>query len=221
MISTTETPLRPMSDALTDPPTEASRLPPAAAPIVPAPQPMENATLRLPAPAPGRPTVRAQITSMATRYIAAAIIAASDFPRRSLLPKLLPPPFSNFEHQVLFDYQMLVQIVWQVATEIVASKQARFKPWHFWLGGVLIAVGAWLAFTVGGVLGFLYFCGAGIAMLLVFGLPSDDRSPSIAKIRVEAIQALIRDEFVIRDDMPLVSSRLIGNGELGTERVRS
>jgi hypothetical protein len=217
MISTTEPPLSPMMDAPMLPLTEAPPLPPASAPIVPAPQPMKNAT-RSPA-SPGGPTVREQITSMATRHIAAAIIAAPDFPSRSRLPKLLPPPFSNFEHQVLFDYQMLVQIVWQVATDIVTCLRAKRRTWHYWLMGVLIAVGVLLAFTAHLVLTLVYFPVAGIAILMVLGFTWNDQSPSIAKIRVEALQALIRDEFVIRDDMPLVSSHLIGNGELGTERV--
>lgn len=59
-----------------------------------------------------------------------------------------------------------------------------------------------------------------MVMLMVLGLTWKDLSPSIAQIRVEAIQALIQDEFVIRDDMPRVSSRLIGYGERHRERDR-
>jgi hypothetical protein len=169
-----------------------------------------------------RPTLREQITSAATRCIAAAMIAAPDFPKRSRMPRHVPPPFSNFGHQVLFDYRMLVQVVWQVATDIRAATCATRAIWRCGLAAIL-AAGA-----MGVAMGHLAdqratACASVLGALLAIGLGHEliqrTLKQQIATLRARALEDLILDQLEIRGGMPEVPAGAIGNGELGTERV--
>jgi hypothetical protein len=171
---------------------------------------------------------------MAARYMAAAIIAAPDFPKRARMPKLLPPPFTNFGHQILFDYQMLVQMVWQVATAIATCMWEKRRAWNrrrravtavtvgvAVLGGLYMGLVYSVAAAIAGLLivAFLYFIGARLFRDMAFARYRWDLTSSIATIRAQALEALMQDKLVIGGDVPQVPSELIGNGGLGGERV--
>jgi hypothetical protein len=224
MISMSETPLIPKLDAPMPPSTEAPIIPLAEEQTIPEPEPQVIVMSCPPEPADARPTLREQITSLATRYLAGTIIAAPDFPTRWRMPKLLPPPFSNFGHQVLFDYQMLATMVWHVATQIRAVARDKHGTWWRWNGGIILMpliMGIALALTAGAPLEIgLLFVAAAVPFVFVartciqWGLKRQ-----IADIRADALERLIRDPLAVSVCMPEVPEGLIGNGELGTERV--
>jgi hypothetical protein len=226
MISMSESPLIPTRDAPMPPTTEAPIIPLAKEEAIPEPAPepapMNIAAAPSPVSSLSRRTLRKQITWMTTRYIAAAVIAEPDFPALSRRPRHLPPPFSNFGHQVLFDYRMLVQMVWQVATEVREATQAMHALRGFMLVGILCA--GMIGIPVGYIAdqGAIVFASVlGVLLAIGFGRPFLNKRlrRRIAKVRARALEALILDQLVPRDGMVQVPAGLAGNGELGTDRI--
>lgn len=207
--------------------TEASSPPePQPATIEPQPVTIDIAPPTEPATAAAAPTVRDQISSLTTRYLAATLIAAPNFPRRSQMPKPLPPPFASFGHQVLFDYQKLVAIVWQVAMEIRARTQesrTRSRIWCMSIALTLLSAGVTTALVVDGpaTIGIVLLA-VMMATLLALAVTENNKQDlkrQIAAIRADALEKLIRDELAVNDDMPETHGTFVGNGALGTDQV--
>ncbi len=143
---------------------------------------------------------RSRMTLMITYLLTAELIARQDFPQKLALPKLYPPAFNNFGHQLLLDYQLLLAIVWEVVEEIkiaVEKWQDKKLPWVI---GIL-ALGITLL-----LIGFLNFTAFPFLLLLaLLGLPALYRfvtariqksmKRDVAEIRAEAIRNLMKGEW--------------------------
>ena len=143
---------------------------------------------------------RSRMSLMITYLLAAELIARQDFPLRHALPRLYPPAFNNFGHQLLLDYQLLLAIVWEVVEEIkraVEKWQDKKLPWVI---GIL-ALGITLL-----LIGFTNFAAFPFLLLLaLLGLPAlysvvtariqKSMKRDVAEIRAEAIRNLMKGEW--------------------------
>lgn len=176
---------------------------------------------------PPQSSVRLNLTTRITRYLAAQIIAEPDFPKRSKMPLPLPPPFWHFGHQVLMDYPQLVKTVWSVAQEIRSLVEQSTKRLGrtklYWS----ISVGASLALTILTLpiesrLFIPFALLSGILWLsrkaVLSGL-NDVIKPQIAKVRAKTLQRLINDHYQppqLNIDIP---TDTIGTGTLGSDML--
>jgi len=71
--------------------------------------------------------VRRWMSDQATRLIAAICLCDADFPHATGMPRICPVPSNDLGHQVLFDYDRLVRILWGTAFDI--QKAVKRNKW--------------------------------------------------------------------------------------------
>jgi hypothetical protein len=136
--------------------------------------------------------VRSFLTARITFLLAAEVIAAPGFPVKDPLPKVKPFPFTTFGHQPLFDYKLLLAIVWTVIEEM-QSELASYSH-------AKTLAGCWMLGA--GVLGLIMAASteAGLALVAIFLLALGGllmylgKGPGLkplSAIRAKAIESLI------------------------------
>ncbi len=180
---------------------------------------LEVATREAPAPPRDDADVLAEVTSHVTRYLAAQIIADPSFPKREKLPKPLPPPFCNFGHQLLVDYECLLRIVWQVALD---ARAAAMRTGFRRIPLITIAACAvWLLSLLSFDLLIITIAGILLAGALIAyrAHAKDAARKAMARVRANALEQLVEDCFEESGSMLLVEERHLGDGALGGPAV--
>ncbi|HMX75539.1 MAG TPA: hypothetical protein PKE35_14900 [Anaerolineales bacterium] len=175
--------------------------------------------------------LRQNVTKHLTYHIAASIISKCDFPLIESLPKPFAPPFNSLGHYVLFDYKLLVKIIWQVIGEIKSSSYKVYKSiLQKSLGfGALTAVSAFLllgptsqpeililALLTGGLVFFIYKSYGSLKIL----------PKTVSDIRARAIAQLVAGNWTAKPD-PNIDRKIenefklkeIGDGIIGGKKI--
>ena len=172
-------------------------------------------------------TIREEMTRSFTYHLAALYIISANFPKKGALPSLVPPPFTNFGHQVLLDYRLLLKIVWQVVDEIqlkLSSMPKRKPIWIVWgfIVGLLVftlLAGASGARDSGSILLFSIFLG--FMVWSIGGNNSKEQKKAVADIRARAVEQLLNGEFQLwskASQYKIDNLKLVGDGALNSNR---
>ncbi|NJN97734.1 MAG: hypothetical protein HC875_28475 [Anaerolineales bacterium] len=149
---------------------------------------------------------------------------AKTSPRKRICQGPIPPPFNNFGHQLLLDYKLLVDIVWQIVADIqlTLEKVPKSNSTAIALGIVATIVTAILILSVEPE-AFWLALGAGFVGYLT-GNSVDQYSrqkqlrKEVAYIRAQALEKLIsgnwRLEYKPETEKNKELDHLVGNGTL-------
>jgi hypothetical protein len=167
--------------------------------------------------------ILAKVKSRVTRYLAAQIIADPSFPNQKTIPQPSPPPFCNFGHQLLVDYERLLRIVWQVALEVRAEVLGRrlrrnALKWAPWIT-IIISIGI---FTLSYYLDPLALISeppllTGTAVIMIW--LSKAARADVANVRAKALQQLLEDRFKEDQNLFSVKRQRLGDGTLDGPEV--
>jgi hypothetical protein len=168
----------------------------------------------------GNPAAVAEVTELATRYLAAHVIAHPRFPERAVLPGPRPAAFTNFGHQPMVDYERLVNIVWQVALEASAVAKRTWGNWKFALYLTGFSLGG-LSIALYGLNGFGYCVALGLILRVIKGRFDRSARRVVADVRATALNQLAQQRFEQREPAMAVKvwAEQLGTGELGSGPV--
>lgn len=157
--------------------------------------------------------VLAEVTSHVTRYMAAHLIVNPGFPNRKKLPKSLPPPFCNFGHLILVDYDRLLRIVWRVALDARTAAMKTGARGMQWVTRVTALV--WLLSLLSlnaPIIGCLGIVLVGVVMYGIRVLK--EACEAVAKVRADALEQLLENRFGEGESQVCVDRRHFGDGVL-------
>ncbi|MBK9600822.1 MAG: hypothetical protein IPO36_03115 [Anaerolineales bacterium] len=173
--------------------------------------------------------LRQNVTKHLTYHIAASIISECDFPLIESIPKPYAPPFNSLGHYVLFDYKLLVKIIWQVIGEIKSSsykvhKSVLQKSIAF---GVLTAIFVFLLLGWTTQLGILALFMGGLAFLTYISYGNLKILPkNVSDIRARAIAQLVAGNWTAKPDSNIdrkieneFKLKEIGDGIIGGKKI--
>ena len=173
--------------------------------------------------------LRQNVTKHLTYHIAASIISECDFPLIESIPKPYAPPFNSLGHYVLFDYKLLVKIIWQVIGEIKSSSYKVHisilqKSTAF---GALTAIFVFLLIGWTTQFGILALSIGSLAFLTYISYGNIKILPkNVADIRARAIAQLVAGNWTAKPDSNIdrkieneFKLKEIGDGIIGGKKI--
>lgn len=173
--------------------------------------------------------LRQNVTKHLTYHIAASIISECDFPLIESIPKPYAPPFNSLGHYILFDYKLLVKIIWQVIGEIKSSSYKVHisilqKSTAF---GALTAILLFLLMGRTTQFGILALSIGGLAFLTYISYGNLKILPkNVSDIRARAIAQLVAGNWTAKPDRNIdrkieneFKLKEIGDGIIGGKKI--